>query len=287
MSVATTPRHDDLIYDVGMHKGEDTEFYLKKGFRVVAFEANPDLVRHCRQVFEQQLRDRRLTIIEGAIVNADEVNQNGMVTFFKNTNDSVWGTARKNWAERNEMLSTSSVQMEVKAINFEEILQKYGIPYYMKIDIEGCDKICLLALQDFYNKPNYISIESEKIHFSELLEEFIILKGLGYNHFKAIQQADVHRSSPPSPAKEGNDIPYQFAKGASGVFGEETPGIWLNERDIMKKYKSIFREYRLLGDYSFLRRSKFGKKLLRRLQKYAGRPLPGWYDTHAKHGSML
>ena len=94
MSVAT-PRHDDLIYDVGMHKGEDTEFYLKKGFRVIAFEANPDLVRHCKQLFEQQLRDRRLTIIDGAIVNANELNQNGMVTFFNNANESVWGRCEK------------------------------------------------------------------------------------------------------------------------------------------------------------------------------------------------
>ena len=38
----------DLIYDVGMHKGEDTELYLKKGFRVIAFEADPDLVASAR-----------------------------------------------------------------------------------------------------------------------------------------------------------------------------------------------------------------------------------------------
>jgi hypothetical protein len=31
----------DLIYDVGLHLGEDSEFYLKKGFNVVAVEANP------------------------------------------------------------------------------------------------------------------------------------------------------------------------------------------------------------------------------------------------------
>ena len=31
-----TPKYDDLIYDVGMHQAEDTEFYLHKGFRVVA-----------------------------------------------------------------------------------------------------------------------------------------------------------------------------------------------------------------------------------------------------------
>ena len=30
---------DDLIYDVGMNNGDDTAYYLHKGFRVVAVEA--------------------------------------------------------------------------------------------------------------------------------------------------------------------------------------------------------------------------------------------------------
>ena len=41
-------KHYDLIYDVGMHKGEDTEFYLSKGFKVVGFEADPDLTQYNR-----------------------------------------------------------------------------------------------------------------------------------------------------------------------------------------------------------------------------------------------
>ena len=45
----STPRQNDLIYDIGMHKGEDSEFYLRKGFRVVAFEANPELIASCAQ----------------------------------------------------------------------------------------------------------------------------------------------------------------------------------------------------------------------------------------------
>ncbi|HKF56732.1 MAG TPA: hypothetical protein VKJ45_14845 [Blastocatellia bacterium] len=32
-----------LIYDVGPHLGEDTDFYLQKGFTVVAIKANPAL----------------------------------------------------------------------------------------------------------------------------------------------------------------------------------------------------------------------------------------------------
>jgi hypothetical protein len=30
----------ELIYDIGMHEGEDSKFYLLKGFRVVAVEAD-------------------------------------------------------------------------------------------------------------------------------------------------------------------------------------------------------------------------------------------------------
>lgn len=30
----------DRIFDIGMHRGEGTRFYLAKGFRVVAVEAN-------------------------------------------------------------------------------------------------------------------------------------------------------------------------------------------------------------------------------------------------------
>jgi hypothetical protein len=33
--------HSDLIYDVGLLDGADTAYYLFRGFRVVAVDANP------------------------------------------------------------------------------------------------------------------------------------------------------------------------------------------------------------------------------------------------------
>ena len=59
-----------LIYDFGMHKGEDTEYYLKKGFEVVSFEANPELAAHCRERFAEEIAAGRLTIVEGAVAPA-------------------------------------------------------------------------------------------------------------------------------------------------------------------------------------------------------------------------
>jgi hypothetical protein len=42
MNLKDTPPNKNLIYDVGLYKEQDTDFYLKKGFQVVAFEANPE-----------------------------------------------------------------------------------------------------------------------------------------------------------------------------------------------------------------------------------------------------
>jgi hypothetical protein len=43
----------DLLYDVGMNNGDDTAYYLYKGFRVVAVEADPVLVEAARERFAE------------------------------------------------------------------------------------------------------------------------------------------------------------------------------------------------------------------------------------------
>jgi len=147
-----TSTHSDLIYDVGMHKGEDTDFYLRKGFRVVAFEANPELAHYCRQKFDAEITAQKLTIVEGAILdgefgNADEV------TFFTNCEVSEWGTVSSEWARRNETLGTTNETITVKRADFSSCLARFGIPFFMKIDIEGMDVVCLRALLDFEKSP--------------------------------------------------------------------------------------------------------------------------------------
>ena len=62
---------EDLIYDVGMHEGKDTEFYLRKGFRVVAIEANPELADKVRNRLSADVESGRLTILELAISDRD------------------------------------------------------------------------------------------------------------------------------------------------------------------------------------------------------------------------
>ena len=85
-NLINTPKHDDLIYDVGMHKGEDTEFYLRKGFRVIAIEANPELTRLCKDRLKTFVDQGQLKILEGAIVDLDAIEAGRKkVHFYKYT----------------------------------------------------------------------------------------------------------------------------------------------------------------------------------------------------------
>jgi FkbM family methyltransferase len=280
-----TQKHSDLIYDVGLNLGQDTDFYLKKGFRVIAFEADPDSVQFCRNRFADAIKDGKLIIVEGAISEIPtSLTQPAQVKFYRNVNHSLWGSTSDEWAYRNEVMGTANETMAVDAINFAECLEKYGIPFYLKADIVGSEKICLKALLQFENKPDYLSIRSEKVIFSKLLEEFELLGQLGYGNFKAIQQ-DVTNSQ--TVINNGSAKTYTFQEGASGVFGEETAGNWKTYDAIVKEYRRIFTLYWLFGDYSYLIQTEKGKYFISQLERVVRRPLPGWYDTHAKHSSLL
>jgi len=280
---------EDLIFDVGLHNGEDSDFYLRKGFRVVAFEANPDLCQRCRLRFEKYLDSGQLVLVEGAIL-ADPGSVGETVRFYKNNELSVWGTVLPEWADRNSRLGTSSATIEVKTVDFAQIIRKFGIPHYMKIDIEGCDMVCVRALKQFESKPDFISIESDKARFSNIQHEIDALVDLGYDLFKPIEQSTIPAlQSPPTPPREGQFAPHVFPEGSSGLFGFELEGRWLTVSQILMRYRLIRLGYFLLGDDGIMKNWRFpGAKRLQWivagiLTRFTKGSVPGWYDTHARH----
>jgi FkbM family methyltransferase len=282
-----TKKDDNLIYDVGLHKGEDTDFYLKKGFRVIAFDANPDLVAQCNSRFSDAVKNKQLTIVHGAIFDSSSNKEDAnTIKFYRNKDKSDWGTVSADFANRNEFLGTSNEIIDVPVVDFSECLAKFGIPHYLKIDIEGMDTVCLTALRHFANKPDYVSIESNKKSFEKLIEELDLLVELGYSKFKAVQQDGISRQKEPNPSKEGTYVGYRFQNGSSGMFGEDLPYKWKDYDKILSQYRRIFLRYKLFGDYGILNIGLpfrvFRKLVYIVLRKH----LPGWYDTHARHSAV-
>ena len=56
-----------LIYDVGMNNGDDTAYYLWRGFRVVAIEPNPELVATAANRFRREIEAGYLKILNVGI----------------------------------------------------------------------------------------------------------------------------------------------------------------------------------------------------------------------------
>lgn len=275
---AHTAYQSKVVFDIGLHKGEDTSFYLQKGYKVVAFEADPDLVQLCKNRFKSQIATRQLQIVEGAVT--PDIG-GGSVPFYKNAKMSVWGTIHQDWNERNESIGAGGMVIEVAPVDMALCFEKFGIPHFMKIDIEGADMVALSALREFKQRPAYISIESSKVDIAEVQNELNMLRELGYHEFMPVQQSNIPGTQITTTDLEGSPFTFVFDKDASGPFGEDLPKQWLGAEECMARYREIFKLYKVFGDKSLFRKIPGGLKFRRGLEKLCGRPLPGWYDTHA------
>jgi FkbM family methyltransferase len=273
----------DLIFDVGLHKGEDTDFYLKKGFRVVAFEAHPDHIAHCKLRFQEAIAARRLRIVEGAIAPQAAGER---IAFYRNLQKSNWGTIDAKWVERNERLGTHSVRMEVARVDLAEAFRLHGMPFYLKIDIEGADHVALDELRQFEDRPCYISIEANTVEFTQLIAELKALQRLGYVAFKPVQQESIPGTTIATTTLQGEPLSHCFVRDASGPFGDDLSGAWLSDEECARRFQTIFTLYHLFADDGLLRKVPGGSHIKGLLARLYRKPLPGWYDIHASLGQL-
>jgi FkbM family methyltransferase len=227
----------DLIYDVGLNHGEDTSHYLAKGFRVVAIEANPVLAQAATDQFQEAISEGRLTVLNVGIGPAG-----GEFDFWVNDDDDVYSSFIQEVGARGGRCHA----VRVRCRTFAEVLAEYGIPYYLKIDIEQHDRYCLGAL-NAADLPRFVSVEAGE------LANLCTLRSLGYNAFKCVDQTShndgelpwsnehwaarcarfavhkwrrVERNVLKRPPRKG------FPLGSSGPFGEDTPGPWLTLEEV-------------------------------------------------------
>ncbi len=280
-----------LIYDVGAHDGESTDFFLKKGFSVVAIEASPGLCERLRERFAPAVATGTLRIVNVAIAE-----RSGEIPFHVNERVSQWSTTNPAYVERSRLAGSPPTRtIVVRAERLDDVIREHGAAHYVKIDIEGADLQALRSLDGLTEKPRYVSVEAEKTSWDALLTEFETFRDLGYKRYKLVNQQLVRFQDPPEPALEGLHVEYRFAGGSSGLFGAELPGAWLDATEAIERYQRIFEGYFLNGDSGIFRRRAVLLYALVRLQQrlahwrgfrgfadpIATLPHHYWYDTHA------
>jgi FkbM family methyltransferase len=222
----------DLVFDFGLHKGFDAEFYLNKGFRVIGLEAVPELAEISRTRLSKF--GNKITIVNKALYDLSD----SFVSFFMVPSKDDWGSLNKGIAEKGV---EQSVEINVPTINLSTLFNLYGVPYYIKCDMEGGDLIFLNQLLTDSRRPKYISVEMNNGLEGDMLLE------CGYSSAQMVNQWLNPFTKPPSPALEKDFVDVNFTSEMSGLFGLELP---VNRWMPIENVKSIYDKWKELRDIS-------------------------------------
>jgi FkbM family methyltransferase len=227
-----------IIYDLGAHNGSDLPYYLEKADKVIAVEANPQLANHISYSFSNAVSAGRLVVENVAITDNSSVDQ---LKFWLNKESDVLSSLVP---PKSDQANYHTVF--VPGLSIEDLILRYGDPWFIKIDLEGLDTRILRELFRLGIFPEFISVEGHS------LDVMGVLSGIGnYNAFKlqygneiGVKFKDFHFMS-----REGRSLTYSFPNHSAGPFGEDLPQPWVGVNEV---YDTIS----LVG--------------------------PGWWDLHAR-----
>jgi len=191
-----------LIYDVGMHNGDDTAYYLRRGFRVVAIEPNPALVATASERFRREIEAGELKILNVGVAAEDRE-----VPFWVCLIDSRLSSLYHD-ASLDDRYPVEEIRVPCRT--FRSILDEFGVPFYLKVDIQGNDSLCVEAL-DPGDVPKFLSIEFA-LWDAPLMA---LMRARGFNRFKYISQTHFLPAAPardaPDPARGAAEPDQKYA----------------------------------------------------------------------------
>jgi FkbM family methyltransferase len=259
----------DLIFDVGASNGDDSGYYLHKGYRVLAVEPNPASISVLRRRFASAIDTGRYKLVTEAISASK-----GETQFWVCDDAPLWSSFDRKIASYSGAAHHSVL---VQTCRFSSLIAEYGTPFYCKIDIEGSDRLCLEQLTPA-TRPPFLSVELPTIgSFSKAAETAMLmsrLDDLGYTRFKLISQVTYRQPSSSwlmlkaalpmklsarltsldgATRRLTSEAGWVFEDESSGPFGPDTLGSWLDTGD--------------------------ARRLIGAIQR--NRDLSDWYDVHA------
>jgi FkbM family methyltransferase len=278
--------HDPgLVFDIGMYRGEDTAFYLSRGYRVVGAEANADLVEVLHRRFRAEVRSGRVTILPVAIGPV-----RARARFAVSAGRQQFSTADPAFVAAARRHGVDFASVEVDMITIADVIDEYGIPYFMKVDIEGMDRAVVESMADLPTVPPLLSMESAATSPSATLDtvlgEVALLRRLGYRRFKLVDQRRVSGLAGRALRTEGLPVIYDHEDEASGPFGDEAPGRWHPAATIIPRMLYRMARHDVLSVRGRLAGTVWGARITGPARRTVKRIAPHvhahrWYDLHA------
>jgi FkbM family methyltransferase len=141
-----------LVFDIGANTGQYAAALESVGAKVVALEPNASCVRH----IEISYAGRRIEVIQ-AVAGP----QNGLAAFnISDVRDDI-SSMSEDWMraireQHKEYEGLWNRKITVPMITLDSLIQHFGTPYYIKIDVEGSEE---RVLDGISQQPPLMSFE--------------------------------------------------------------------------------------------------------------------------------
>lgn len=246
------------IFDIGMYDGADTAYYLESGYRVVAVEANPELVDSASERFRAHVASGRLTCVNAAI------SPGGQPVELTISGGDLGSSSL--FADR--VAGKRPVgAIQVPGVTVVDLFERFGVPYYLKVDIEGADGLCITPLSA-ERCPDFLSFEVGD-DVNALIE---YVESIGLRRFRVVDQGSFRELA------QGRHPYDRVARRVVRALGYANPGM-------VRRRGRFFAVGHSSGPLPWVARGPWysGERARRRLREAerAGRLDGGWYDVHA------
>lgn len=165
-----------LAFDIGANKGNKTKALLQLNFMVIALEPEKNSISTLKYRFR---KDPNVKIIEKGVSSAEGVTEiyitqarSGLNTMNTKWKDSLHSKEKNRWGK--QLNFTESYKVPLTTL--ENLYSKFGIPHFIKIDVEGFE---LEVIKGMKSLPNYLTFEANLPEFAkETLACFEVLNAL-------------------------------------------------------------------------------------------------------------
>ena len=153
---------DALVFDIGANVGTMTEVFSQLGAKVVAVEPNPDCARH----IELTTSPDTVEVLQAAVGESS-----GLVVLKVSDRKDKMSTLSDEWStavskENQDYLGMWKREVTVPAVTLDALVKRYGLPFYIKIDVEGYEEQALRGLSQC---PPLLSFEFNRVFLDPAL----------------------------------------------------------------------------------------------------------------------